>query len=133
MKKLIVLMALISTQSFAGTINGAKAANLRKALISAGAVAKVYTDASIVQVTRVNCAQNGGIILLPLKCQFIEDGRLVEVAAGAKSEILAKALNEAGAKTISSRMAERTTYQVSAKSVECSTMVVPSMIGCTVK
>ncbi len=133
MKMLIVLMAIISTQSFAGTVNGAKASTLRKALLESGAIGKVMTDASFVQVSKVKCVQNGGIVLLPFKCQFEEDGRLVENTIGPKSDSLAKALIAAGAKVTGSRMAEKSTTIVSAKSVDCSTAAIPSMISCTVK
>lgn len=137
MKKFIsiaVASALISTSLMASTVNGNVAVNLRSALIKAGAEVKVMTDASFLNVSSVKCGQEGGIVLLPLKCEFVDksSGRLEEVN-GDKAEALAKALEAAGIKSVSTRSGELTTLKITAKSIDCSTMAIPQMVSCEIK
>jgi hypothetical protein len=135
MKNLILLSLLASNLSFAATsnINGDSALKLRKALIDAGATAKIMTDASFVSVSSIECKQEGGFVLLPPKCEFVEEGRLVTVDQGTKSAKLVKALNDAGIKTVNTRIAELSVSKTSAKSISCSTMAIHRMVGCEIK
>lgn len=133
MKKLLTIatLSILATSAFASNVNGTQAANLRTALIKAGAEVKVMTDASFVSVKNVNCNQEGGFVLLPLKCSFVDtsSGRLEEVT-GSKANDLLAALKEAGVKVSVLRQAERTSLKATVKSVSCSTMAIHSMIGC---
>jgi hypothetical protein len=133
MKSLLLLATLISANSFAATVSGSKALTLRKALLDTGATAKLYSDATFLSVTNVVCIQNSGIVLLPFKCQYVEEGRLIEADLGKEANNLANALKDAGAKVVNFKAAELARVTVSAKSVDCSSSSVPKTMQCTVK
>ena len=130
--KTFLILALLSSNTYAFTVSGKQASDLREALIKAGAVSKVFTDASIVKVSNIDCYQSGGFVLLPMNCQFIEDGRLVEVGYGVKSAILSTSLEKAGIKAVISRMAEKYSNRIKGKSVECSSLAIPKTFSCDI-
>ena len=116
----------------ASTVSGNIALNLRASLIKAGATAHVYTDASFVKVDKVTCSQEGGFLLMPIKCQFIEEGRLVDVDAGPIANSLESALRLAGATENTNHLGEYSKRVVIAKAVECSTSMMPRFMSCTI-
>jgi hypothetical protein len=118
----------------AKSVDGSQATSLRAALIKSGAETKIFTEGSLVSVTNVKCAQEGGIVLLPLKCSFIDklSGRLEE-SEGKNAQSLASAMTSAGIKSASIREGEHTSFRVAAKSIECSTMAMHHVNSCEIK
>ena len=129
----ILTASTMVTSVSASTISGNLALNLRSSLLSAGAIPQVYTDATFVKVDKMNCTQEGGFLLMPVKCQFIENGRLIEVEAGNKSDALVKVLKSVGAKEISRQTGEYSKRVILVRAIECSTSMVPNFESCTLK
>src|SRR5438067_510492 len=129
-----LIFTAFSTGVMAKTVDGNMATNLRAALIKSGAETKIFTEASLVSVTNVKCAQEGGIVLLPLKCSFVDklSGRLEE-SEGKNAQSLATAMTSAGIKSASIREGEHTSFKVAAKSIECSTMAMHHVNSCEIK
>ena len=129
-----LITALLSTAAMAKSVDGDKATALRTALIKSGAEAKIHMEASVVSVTNVKCSQEGGIVLLPLKCSFVDtsSGRLEE-SEGKNAQALATAMTSAGVKSASVREGEHTSFKVAAKSIECITMAMHHVISCDIK
>lgn len=127
----VILTLSLTKNVFAVVVNGIQASNLRTQLIEVGAEAQVLTDASFVNVKNVLCHQDGGFLLSPMKCEFVDEnsGRLEEVM-GKDAEKLNTSLKNAGAAVSFLRNGELTLYKAKAKSISCSTSAIPRLVSC---
>ena len=131
---LLLIVAFVSVQSFAVVVSGEKAEEVSASLVKAGArVKELHGTFQSVSVSGLVCIQNSAFVLLPFKCQFIEDGRLVEVGMNKISSTLATALIDAGAQVQSERTGSLLKTTVTAKSVDCRRTTVQKVTLCSVK
>ena len=124
------IMAATSVSAF--TINGDSAVALRNSLVGAGATVHFYTEASALSVEKVKCAQESGFVLLPVKCQFIQDGSLIEVNSEGAANSLVDTLRLVGVPVNELRMGELSRTIISARSIQCSTNINFHIFSCVI-
>jgi hypothetical protein len=125
MKNLMISLSMfvcLTAQSFAFTVNSSKALDLRAALIGAGSEVFQEIEMSVLEVKNLTCVEEGGFVLLPLKCHFedVNSTELKEVM-GNKAQKLNAALLKSGLKTTSYRAGELSRISLNAKSIKCTT------------
>lgn len=135
MKLLLTIATFsLSLNTFALTLDGVQAANLRKVLIASGAENEIRVDASFVSVSNISCSQEGGFVLLPYNCKFIDNnsGRQVELQ-GPKAEYLNTALIQSNIKPMISSFGELSKKYIAAKSIQCFSTMMPNIPSCEIK
>jgi hypothetical protein len=136
MKKILstaFVATFLSTSIFANTFTISNASGVWNALVKSGAEEHGMVDTSSLKVSNLICDQEGGFVLLPMKCQFqdLNSGKFEEVS-GPKAVALSNILNKSGVPFLYSRMGELSHNSLSVKKISCADIVVTHAITCTI-
>ena len=128
-----LVTTFLSTSIFANTLAVSNASGLWSALVKSGAEEQGMVDTSSLKVSNLVCDQEGGFVLLPMKCQFhdLNSGKFEEVT-GPKAVTLSNVLNKSGVQFLNSRMGELSHNSISAKKIVCSDIVVTRSVTCSI-
>lgn len=130
----VVLASLVLvTPAFAASrtiqVQGIAATQLIQALSKAGVQSRSGVDTAFFQVSRVSCAEGGGIVSLPMHCSLTDDSTSKEFRTDGH---VAMALENAGVKAVSTVMGELHETAVGASKIECNTLF-NGFSGCTIE
>ena len=131
-----ITTVFLSAQAFATgtTLNEELSIKLRTALVNSGAEVETRVETSYLSIKQLNCSIDGGFLLMPLKCSFVDVNSTREIeVTGDKAEAIRTALLAAGLKEAHFRQGERSSDWVGANAVSCNTTFFRrSIIACTI-